>query len=623
MNEQIEELRRRADIVEVVGSHLRLRQAGRNYVGLCPFHREKTPSFTVSPERGFFHCFGCGVGGTVFDFVMRMEGATFAEAARLLAARYGVALEPPRGGGPGADQRAALLAANQAAGEFFARALWEGAEAGSARAYLKKRGIAEAAARAFALGFAASGAGALADFLKKRGLFDAALRAGLLKSEGDAPRCPLGGRLIFPIRDSQGSVRGFGGRVLDERLPKYLNSPESPAYSKSRTLYGLYEARQAIVRDDRIILVEGYLDALSLWQAGLQSVVASLGTSLTAAQLGLAAHYTRNIVACFDGDAAGRKASLRALELSLEAELLLRGVFLPSGLDPDSLVHKEGAAAVLQRIEAAEPLLERFVKEWLGQFGPGLSSLEVRERVTRRVVELLRPVPRGAFLDLVARRAAALLGVGEDALLSAPGLSERRARPAPPAGTGGPSAPRDAALEAEVGLLALAIAYPEMRPEVLAEGPSALLADPASAALLEEVCRSTAPARTLGPLVALRLPESKQALLSRVIVSLGGTPDQEADRAKAEYEFHNPDFKEVDQRLWRAAAGAPAGLSDSERQRSRAFLADYVTRLTERRRTPEIAGLLQSARQPEADGAKAAQQALMALRRTARKTKDR
>ncbi len=223
-------------------------------------------------------------------------------------------------------------------------------------------------------------------------------------------------RVMFPIRDAQGRVIAFGGRVLDARMPKYLNSPESPAYSKTRTLYGLHEARQAIASQDRVIIVEGYFDVIALWQAGFRETVASCGTSLTVEQLRLLSRYTKNVFACFDGDAAGRKASLRALEIFLQAGLLGRGIFIPTGFDPDTLVRERGAAFLEELIAASELLVDYFLKE---QSREAKGSLPGRARAAEKVAELLKLVGNPFEFDLLARKAAEMLGVGEDTLRKA------------------------------------------------------------------------------------------------------------------------------------------------------------------------------------------------------------
>src|SRR5215469_8101953 len=301
---QIEEIRSRADIVEIIGAHVRLRKVGRNWVGLCPFHNEKTPSFSVNAERGFFHCFGCNVGGTVFNFIMRVEGLTFPEAVRSLAEKYAIELPESHDAGPSRGDREAMLRANEVAAQFFEQVLWKRPDAERAREYLKSRGVSVETARAFRLGYAPPHLTMLAAALERRVLLDAGIRLGLVKQDSGERRDMFRARVMFPIRDPQGRVIAFGGRTLEDRQPKYLNSPESPPYSKTRTLYGLFEARAAMQSKDRAVLVEGYLDVIALWQAGIREVVAGCGTALTVEQLRVLARYTKNVLACFDGDAA-------------------------------------------------------------------------------------------------------------------------------------------------------------------------------------------------------------------------------------------------------------------------------------------------------------------------------
>ncbi|HTJ09338.1 MAG TPA: DNA primase, partial [Candidatus Binataceae bacterium] len=475
-DDKLEEIRTRADIVEVIGAHVRLKRAGRNFVGLCPFHNEKTPSFSVNPERGFFHCFGCGAGGTVFNFIMRTEGLNFPEAIESLARRYGVTL-PERGGetGPGAGERDAALRANQTAADFFIHVLWKTPDGAVARDYLAARGVAAETAHTFGLGFAPERPANLARALEKRGLLSAAVRLGLVRQDGAGTRDMFRGRLMFPIRDGQGRVLAFGGRVLDQRLPKYINSPESPLYSKSRNVYGLYEARAAIARADRAIVVEGYLDAIAVWQAGFKETIASLGTALTVEQLRLVGRQTRNVLACFDGDAAGRKASLRALEIFLAAGLLGRGIFIPPGFDPDTFIKQRGAQAFAELIASAELLADYFLAE---QAAAARGSLEGRARAASAVAEVLKAVSNAFEFDLLARKAADALGVGEEVLRAearrpARGTANGGATRGPAGAPRPPSAAAagagDGATAAEVGLLAVALLYPELRGEIAAQ----------------------------------------------------------------------------------------------------------------------------------------------------------
>ncbi|MBF6567258.1 MAG: DNA primase [Candidatus Binataceae bacterium] len=529
--DKIEELRERASIIEVVGAHVRLKRAGRNHVGLCPFHNEKTPSFSVNAERGFFHCFGCGVGGSIFDFVMRIEGLTFPEAVESLARRYGVTLPVASGAvGPPAGERDAMFRANQFAAELFSHLLWKTPAGEAPRKYLASRSIGTEAARNFMIGLAPAQAGVLANALKRRNLLDGAIKTGLVRREGDNLRDLFIGRLMFPIRDPQGRVVAFGGRVLEDRLPKYINSPESPIYSKSKNLYGLYEARQTIGRANRAVVVEGYLDAIAVAQAGFQEVVASLGTSLTVEQLRMLGRYTRNIIACFDGDPAGRKASLRALETFLAAGLLGRGSFLPSGFDPDTLIQQRGAQAFADLIDKAELLMDFFVRE---EAAMARGSVEGRARAAERVSDILRMVTNPFEFDLLTRKASELLGVNEQ-VFRTQGRKPNRVGPAQstsnqvrnpqslPAG--------DAVAQAETGILMVAIMRPELRAEIAEMPDVAEFKDPARALLLDGICHLTADDGAIDEWLAERLSEEERSRLSRLAI---GAQLDDPDSARA------------------------------------------------------------------------------------------
>ena len=578
--DKIEEVRARADIVEIVGAQVRLKRAGRNFVGLCPFHNEKTPSFSVNAERGFFHCFGCGAGGTVFDFVMKVEGLTFFEALQSLARRYGIVLPEHTGpGGPPPGERDALALANLTAAEFFAHVLWKTADGAPARDYLKARGITEETAHAFILGYAPARPANLATVIGKRGMLEAAVKAGLVKREpGRDPYDMFRARLMFPIRDAQGRVIGFGGRVLDQRLPKYINSPESPIYSKARALYGVFEARQAIAQADRAIVVEGYIDVIALWQAGFKETVASLGTSLTVDQLRLLARYTRNIVACFDGDAAGRKASLRALEVFLGAGLLGRGVFIPSGFDPDTLVRDRGAQALNELIESSELLVDYFLREQAAAAGATLSG---KARAAERVAEILRMVANPFEFDLLARKAADSLGVGEELLRrearkgGANNMPLRRTSGAAPARPARTAARGDAVAQAEIGLIAIALDYSEMRAEIAAQLPSIEFNDPMLGAMLEDICLSDEARATLEVRILAGLSEDQRERLSALMVG-------------------------------------PLMVNAEGAQR---MAADFISALARSRQRREVESLRRVAADTSGDDAEAAAQAVIALRR--------
>ncbi|HLH76869.1 MAG TPA: DNA primase [Candidatus Binataceae bacterium] len=535
---QLEEIRARADLVEVIGAHVRLRQAGRNYIGLCPFHNEKTPSFTVSRERGFFHCFGCGAGGTVFNFLMRIEGLSFPEAVQTLATRYGVTLRE-HGGGPRADPsaREAAVRAAQTAAEFYAHVLWHTPTGGRARDYLERRGITRESAQTFKLGFAPVDPSSLERALERRGLRAGAVAIGLLRQGGSQLRDLFGGRLIFPIRDSAGRVVGFGGRVLDQRLPKYINSPESTLYSKARAVYGLYEARAAIGQRERAIVVEGYLDAIALAQAGFKETVATLGTSLTVEQLRLLARYTPNILACFDGDSAGQRASLRALRIFLEAQLLGRAIFMPPGHDPDTFVRERGAPAFAQLIEQAQWLVEYYVRREGAQAaanGPG-GQAQAAERVAQTLGLIANPFE----FDLLTRRAAEILGVREE-LLRQQARHGRSATARTATQAQVQAAPRQEAAEdmrstAQWALLALATSYPQLRGEI-GEGLEGLeMGDSKSARFLMDLCASALSQAQAEAYLTQHLDNAEQGRLSQHMIELGAVDLAAARRLMQEY----------------------------------------------------------------------------------------
>jgi DNA primase len=591
--DKIEEVRTRADIVEIIGAQVRLRRTGRNFVGLCPFHNEKTPSFSVNAERGFFHCFGCGAGGTVFDFVMRVEGLTFLETLQSLARRYGITLPEATGRSQGAPagERDSLALANQTAAEFFEHVLWKTEEGAGAREYLRTRGISDETARAFMLGFAPARPANLTAVMAKRGMTEAAVKVGLVKRyDGRAPYDMFRARLMFPIRDAQGRVNGFSGRVLDASLPKYINSPESPIYSKARAVYGINEARQTIAKNDRAIVVEGNIDVIALWQAGFKETVAPLGTALTVDQLRLLARYTHNIFACFDGDAAGRKASLRALEVFLGAGLLGRGVFIPTGLDPDTLVRDRGAQAFSELIESSELLVDYFLREQADAAGASVSG---RARAAERVAEVLRMIANPFEFDLLARKAADFLGVSEE-LLRKEAQKGRGANQAPRHAVAS-SAPRaarptssgDAVAQAEIGLVAIALNYPDLRAEIAAqlipeprgdaaEGlASAEFHDPMLAAMLEDICLSEEARTSLEVRIMAGLSEEQRERLSGLVV--GPLMANADDAAK--------------------------------------MTTDFIAALARNRRQREVENLRRVAADTRGEDAAAAAQALIALRR--------
>jgi DNA primase len=355
----LDEIRARVPLAEVIGRRVRLKKRGREHEGLCPFHNEKTPSFTVSEQKGFFHCFGCGAHGDVLGFVMRSEGLSFPEAVEKLAAEAGLSV-PQSSPEERARQRrsADLLEVLEQATQWFEQQL-AGAEGSAARAYLEQRGVSPATTAAFRLGFALDRRGALRKAMNAKGIGDSQqVEAGLLKlpEDGGAPRDYFFDRVIFPIADRRGRIIAFGGRALGESKAKYLNSPETALFHKGRVLYNLARARQAAHDSGELIVTEGYMDVIALSQAGFPGAVAPLGTALTEAQIAELWRLAREPVICLDGDAAGRRAGLRAALTALPAlapDRSLRFALLPEGEDPDSLLASQGAAALRRTLDAA------------------------------------------------------------------------------------------------------------------------------------------------------------------------------------------------------------------------------------------------------------------------------
>ncbi len=413
----IEEVRERTDLLDVVGRYVRLKKQGANWLGLCPFHGEKTPSFSVRPDQGFYKCFGCGEGGNVFDFLMKVKGIGFVEAVQELASGAGLAL--PVMGREDAQQRQRreerrhLLEVIEKARHWFHQRL-HGPEGEPARRYLQRRGLQSATIERFGLGYAPPGWRNLLDhfgggqqaeqWLEQAGL----LIQGKDRSGYDRFR----ERIIFPIRDHQGHGIGFGGRLLAAGEPKYINSPETLLYHKGEVLYGLDQAQPSIQREERVVVVEGYLDLIALADRGIDAVVATLGTALTAAHLRLLWKRTRRICFCFDGDTAGRKAAWRALEMvldGLQADRHAHFLFLPDGEDPDDVVRREGAPGFRTRIEGATPLMTFFLRH-LSE-GVDTTSPEGRVALFHRARPLLAKVADPLLRELYHERLSQYLNL--------------------------------------------------------------------------------------------------------------------------------------------------------------------------------------------------------------------
>ncbi|THU38528.1 DNA primase [Niastella caeni] len=354
----IQQILSRIDIIEIVGSFIKLKKRGANYLGLCPFHGEKTPSFTVSPAKEIYKCFGCGRSGNTISFIMEHEKYSYVEALRWLAAKYNVEVEETAVSPEVKQQQLtadSLYILNNFARQYFSRNLFENEEGQAiGLSYLKERGFREEIIERFQLGYCLATRDAFAQTaLAAQYSLENLQKSGLVVVRDDKPLDNYRGRIIFPVHNQTGKVMGFGARIIgkNDKAPKYINTPENEVYIKSRILYGTYFARQAIDKYDECLLVEGYTDVISLHQAGIENVVASGGTSLTMDQLRLIKKYTNNLTIIYDGDAAGVKAALRGLDMALEEGLNVKLVLIPDKEDPDSYVHKVGAASFREFID--------------------------------------------------------------------------------------------------------------------------------------------------------------------------------------------------------------------------------------------------------------------------------
>ena len=416
----IEEVKEKLDIVEVVGRHVPLTKAGRNFKAVCPFHTEKTPSFFVFPERQSWHCFGaCGTGGDVFSFVMKQEGLEFGEALRLLADQAGVTLPSRHEDGPRKDERDRLHAANEAAARFFHDSLLKSPAGESARRYLQDRGFIAATVAEFQLGYSPSGWEALKMHLTERGFTDREMiDAGLIVETDDGrTRDRFHNRLMFPIHDARGHTTGFGARALDDSMPKYTNSPQTLVFDKSGTVYAVDIAAATIRKEDRAVLVEGYMDAITAHQNGFKNVVAAMGTSVTERQVTILKRLTRNIVLALDADAAGTEAMLRCVDYENILDAEIRVILLPEGKDPDDFI-RENADQWPALVDAAAPAIDYAFDRTLA--GLDLSKAADKSRASKELLPVISrigdPVRRDHYLSKLANSAGIRYNVLEAAL---------------------------------------------------------------------------------------------------------------------------------------------------------------------------------------------------------------
>jgi DNA primase len=431
----LDDLLERVDIVEVIDRRVKLRKSGKNYSARCPFHEEKTPSFSVTPDKQFYYCFGCGAGGNALGFLMDYENLDFPRAVESLAGSAGLEVprEPGRGGTQSAEREQsnkALYAMMEQAATYYAQQLRRHPQAKRAVEYLKSRGLTGEIAKKFDLGFAPPGWHNLQEELGETQAQQTLLKDSGMLVENEAGKIydRFRDRVVFPIRDQRGRVVAFGGRVLGDDKPKYLNSPETEIFHKGRELYGLYQARQANRTLDRLLVVEGYMDVIALAQHGINNATATLGTATSKTHLERIYRLCSEVVFCFDGDEAGRKAAVRAMEAALpcmEDGRQARFLFLPEGEDPDTMVRGGGAEKFQALVSNAMPL-EEFLFESVAQ-GLDTSSMDGKARLSKLALPQLRQLPEGVYRQLMFQALAQRTG------LDLTSLMQLEPEPPPPA----------------------------------------------------------------------------------------------------------------------------------------------------------------------------------------------
>jgi DNA primase len=478
--EKLSEIRNSANITDIISERVVLKNTGKDHVGLCPFHSEKTPSFTVSPVKQIFHCFGCGAGGDVFSFLMKYDGIGFSEAVQSLARRYGINL-PERNMSASqkkvASQRQQLFDLNKQVMSFFTGQLTDRSSGEIARAYLEKRGFNQEIITQFGLGFVPDGWDNLVGFYRKLNISQTlAINSGLIvprQNKGYYDR--FRNRVIFPIFDVTNQIIGFGGRVLDDSKPKYLNSPETPVYSKSRSLYGAHAAKNKSRETDRVYIVEGYFDLLALHQHGITNTVATLGTSLTAEHIStLRRGYAKKAFLVFDSDEAGLKAARRSISLFMNETMDAAVIVLPKGYDPDSYIFEFGREAFEIASEKAMGMVEFLIESSIKSNG---LSMEGKVRVISDLQQPLSEIKDSVAKSIYIKYLAERLSVNETAILEKIKSEEKSYQQVLPnhrlASNGNPSsfAENDSVIESEMikvekKIVSMMLTSPEILPEI-------------------------------------------------------------------------------------------------------------------------------------------------------------
>src|ERR1700738_1270602 len=418
-----ERVKQQADIVRVIGEYVRLKKSGQNFTGLCPFHAEKSPSFAVHPTKQIYHCFGCGVGGDVFKFVMEVDKVAFPEAIRIVAEKCGIAIPRPKASSDlerkENQQRTLLVEMHREAQTFFVQQLGGTLEGKAARAYLEDRGLDKDAIARFGIGYAPSGGDALLRFLKSKYKEPLLIESGLVsrdQSGGARMYDRFRRRITFPIASDSGKIVAFGCRALGDDQPKYLNSPETPIYSKSNVLYHLDRAKEALRRSDFAVLGEGYMDAIAVARAGISNVVASCGTSLAEPQIKLLGRFTKRVIVNYDPDTAGQAATERSIAILLEQDFEVRVLALPGKADPDKFIREQGADAYMKLLKESPPYVDYLIARARQM---DMTTAEGKLRAVNFLLPYVQKIPNRILRSEWATRIAQQLRLDEPVLRAA------------------------------------------------------------------------------------------------------------------------------------------------------------------------------------------------------------
>ncbi len=571
-----DKVKQQADIVRVVGEYVRLKKTGKDFSGLCPFHQEKTPSFTVSPIKQIFYCFGCGKGGDVYNFVMDMEKCEFPEAVKVVAEKCGIAIPRQKERSPEErkenQQRSVLVEMHREAQTFLVKQLEGTLEGKAARAYLEDRGLDKDAIAGFGIGYAPSGGDALLRHLKPKYNDKLLVDSGLVSRDQSAGRLfdRFRRRITFPISNESGKIVAFGARALGDDMPKYLNSPETPIYSKSNVLYHMDRAKEALRRQDFAILVEGYMDAIAVARAGISNVVASCGTSLAEPQIKLLGRFTRRVIVNYDPDTAGQAATERSLSLLLEHDFEVRVLALPpignKKADPDLFIRERGKDEYLKLLKEAPPYVDYLIARARQM---DLTTAEGKQRALNFLLPYIQKIPSGILRSEWATRVAQQLRIDEPLLRSAltKAAKERRSE-----------------IKTQPELLGRAAKPVERRLiRMLAEAQG----------FRQELAKQLQNARLYHGL------ETEKIFAALVIASLSGQPLQAAEVGAALEErdrrlLFEILFEEANEPTWEEAMSCIEALQHRQAERE---LADVQRSIEANPAAPELRGLLEKKQQ--------------------------